>query len=51
MNNLIGIQSDVAVVRNGIVLWRNEKCLSDDDLFDEYKSLKEEIRRRKRNIH
>lgn len=44
--NIISIQSDSVVIRNGAPVWRNAHCLSDDELFAEYRALKEEMRRR-----
>ena len=54
MNNVISLHHETRIV-NDMAVWRNVKCLSDDDLFDEYHAVREEMRRRKRtdniNIH
>lgn len=46
MNNVTSIQSESVIIRNGVAVWRNSQCLSDDELFSEYRALKEEMRRR-----
>lgn len=46
MNNVVQFQSEMFVSRNGNVIWRPVPIMSDDDLFDEYRAIREEIRRR-----
>lgn len=48
-NNVTSIQTEPVVIRNGLPVWRNSQCLSDDELFSEYRALKEEMRRRQKS--
>jgi len=46
MSNIVQFQTETIINRNGNVMWRPAPLLSDDELFDECRSIREEMRRR-----
>lgn len=48
MSNVVSLQSELVIIRNGIPHWRNPLTLSEDEFFAEYRALKEEMRRREK---
>lgn len=46
--NIVSIQSETVTLRADTAQWRNVHCLSDDELFAEYRMIREELRRRPR---
>lgn len=47
MNNVVSLQSDMVSIRNGAAVWKNVRMLSDEEIDDACRAIREVMKQRR----